>query len=309
MEEQSAFVKDLYDMYEKGEWRKILKLGQSNASEETKKYHWCWPYEQDLKDLKSELDKLGVKSLCSIGCGTGILEWCLNKCTGMEVKGIEVDEFYWVSANAPKPFINLEFAKRKLPSSYLGTACTRLPNYGLLFCYFNNPRAFKDYVRYFIGNYLIMIGPSLKTPPEKHVDPMPEEPDFETPKLWVKAWNTFSKTKPFIDLKILKRRLSNSPLNNLLSRSRDEALLFCYFNNPDAFKSYIKYFYGDYVIIIGPPLKSKTKRSNPMPETPNFENPALWFKVYQREIGRDNDVCVIWKYNPSSAILRKNSIV
>lgn len=95
MEEQSAFVKDLYEMYDKGEWRKILKLGQSNATEETKKYHWCWPYEQDLKDLKYELDKLGVKSLCSIGCGTGILEWCLNKCTGMEIKGIEVDEFYW----------------------------------------------------------------------------------------------------------------------------------------------------------------------------------------------------------------------
>lgn len=111
----------------------------------------------------------------------------------------------------------------------------------------------------------------------------------------------FTSTKPFIDLKICKRRLSNSPLNNLLSRSRDEALLFCYFNNPDAFKTYIKYFYGDYVIIIGPPLKSKTKRSNPMPETPNFENPWLWFKVYTKEFGRDKDLLVIWKYNPKSA--------
>lgn len=113
--------------------------------------------------------------------------------------------------------------------------------------------------------------------------------------------SNFTKHKPFIDLKICKRRLSNSPLNNLLSRSRDEALLFCYFNNADAFKTYIKYFFGNYVIIIGPPLKSKTKRSTPMPETPNFENPWLWFKVYQREFGRDKDICVIWKFNPNNA--------
>lgn len=111
----------------------------------------------------------------------------------------------------------------------------------------------------------------------------------------------FTSTKPFIDLKICKRRLSNSPLNNVLSRSRDEALLFCYFNNPDAFKTYIKYFYGNYVIIIGPPLQSKTKRSNPMPETPNFENPWLWYKVYKKQFGRDKDLLVIWKYNPNAA--------
>lgn len=111
----------------------------------------------------------------------------------------------------------------------------------------------------------------------------------------------FTSTKPFIDLKICKRRLSNSPLNNLLSRAKDEALLFCYFNNPNAFKTYIKYFYGDYVIIIGPPLTSKTKRSNPMPETPNFENPWLWYKVCTKQFGRDNDLLVIWKYNPNAA--------
>lgn len=102
---------------------------------------------------------------------------------------IQLPSLHRVSANAPKPFISLEFAKRKLPSSYLGNTCTRLPSYGLLFCYFNNPRAFNDYVRYFIGNYLIMVGPSLKTAAEKHIDPMPEVPDFETPKLWIKAWS------------------------------------------------------------------------------------------------------------------------
>ncbi|XP_063707183.1 uncharacterized protein LOC134836008 isoform X2 [Culicoides brevitarsis] len=191
MEEQSAFVKDLYDLYEKGEWRKILKLGQSNATEETKKYHWCWPYEQDLKDLKYELDKLGVKSLCSIGCGTGILEWCLNKCTGMEVKGIEVDEFYWNSKNARKPFIDLEFARRQVGCSFLGEVCARLPSYGLLFSYFNNPRAFKDYARYFIGNVIVIIGPKMLKDGQqkKHSDPMPEAPGWENEKQWTKAWS------------------------------------------------------------------------------------------------------------------------
>lgn len=38
-----------------------------------------------------------------------------------------------------------------------------------------------------------------------------------------------------------------------------------------------------------------------MPETPNFENPYLWFKVYTKEFGRDKDLLVIWKYSPNNA--------
>lgn len=95
MEEATTFVNDVYDLVDKGEWRKVLKLAERASFEERKRYLWTWPTEQNLKELKSELDKLGVRSLCSLGCGTGLLEWMIQKCTGMEVKGVEVDEFYW----------------------------------------------------------------------------------------------------------------------------------------------------------------------------------------------------------------------
>ena len=95
MDEQSAFVKNLYELYEGDEWRKVIKLADTASHEERRRYLWAWPTEQNMKELKSELDKIGVRSILSIGCGTGLFEWLMNKCTSIQVKGIEVDEFYW----------------------------------------------------------------------------------------------------------------------------------------------------------------------------------------------------------------------
>lgn len=95
MDEVSSFSKELYDLHSNAEWRKVIKLGEIISLEERKRYLWVWPIEQHMKELKSELDKLGVRSLCSLGCGTGLLEWLMMKCTGLPIKGFEVDEFYW----------------------------------------------------------------------------------------------------------------------------------------------------------------------------------------------------------------------
>lgn len=97
------------------------------------------------------------------------------------------DSDYRTSQNAPKPFIELEFAKRKITSSFYQNRCTKLEKYGLLFCYFNNPRAFKDYVKYYHGNVIVIIGPS-KAVQERVCDPMPEEPEFEDENMWVKCY-------------------------------------------------------------------------------------------------------------------------
>lgn len=99
-------------------------------------------------------------------------------------------KIYRSSKNARKPFIHLEFARRQVGSSFLSEVCARLPSYGLLFSYFNNPRAFKDYTRHFIGNVIVIIGPKiLKEKQVKHCDPMPEEPGWENEKQWVKVWS------------------------------------------------------------------------------------------------------------------------
>lgn len=95
MEEVSSFSKELYEFSANGEWRKALKLGEIISLEERKRYLWVWPIEQHIKEFKKELDQLGVRSLCSLGCGTGLLEWFIMKCTALPIKGIEVDEFYW----------------------------------------------------------------------------------------------------------------------------------------------------------------------------------------------------------------------
>lgn len=95
MDEQSDFIKNLYELCDTGEWRKMLKLPGTGNQDEQRRYLWAWPTEQNMKDLKNELDKLGVKSLLSIGCGTGLLEWLINKSTGLNIKGVEIDEFYW----------------------------------------------------------------------------------------------------------------------------------------------------------------------------------------------------------------------
>lgn len=95
MEEPNSFVNDLYDLYKQNEWRKVIKLAERASFEERRRYLFAWPTEQNLKELKSELNKLGVISLASIGCGTGLLEWLMNKLTGIKIKGFEVDEFYW----------------------------------------------------------------------------------------------------------------------------------------------------------------------------------------------------------------------
>lgn len=94
-----------------------------------------------------------------------------------------------VSDNCPKPFIDLHFAKRKITSSFFGLHCSKLDKYGLFFCYFNNPRAFNDYVRYFPGNIIVMVGPSMKAISSgRQTDPMPEQPEFENENQWTKCY-------------------------------------------------------------------------------------------------------------------------
>ena len=57
-------------------------------------------------------------------------------------------------------------------------AVVELPdNYALLFCYFNDEKAFKDYMNRFSGNVVIVIGPDEGQ--NRTTDPLPFDIKFE----------------------------------------------------------------------------------------------------------------------------------
>lgn len=75
------------------------------------------------------------------------------------------------------------------------------------------------------------------------------------------------------------------------------ALLFCYFNNRNAFQNYVDKFEGNIIIIIGP--NGKSVFTDPNPFKPNFtyahENEKRWILVDSMEIGDSKDFIVIFR--------------
>lgn len=95
MESDSTFKDELCKLYSNEDWKKIIRLGETISNEDRKRYLWAWPTEINLANLKCQLNQYGIRSLVSLGCGSGLLEWILMKCIGLTVRGFEVDEFYW----------------------------------------------------------------------------------------------------------------------------------------------------------------------------------------------------------------------
>lgn len=132
------------------------------------------------------LANLGVKGVCSIGCGTGLLEWLINSSTGrkmtisrfpnmqwltttiegLPVIGYEIDRGWWESRYSPPKFLD----NIKCVNS---TSVPELnPQFALLFCYFNNMKAFEAYLNSFTGDCVILIGPDRNNK-NRYCDPQP----------------------------------------------------------------------------------------------------------------------------------------
>lgn len=71
------------------------------------------------------------------------------------------------------------------------------------------------------------------------------------------------------------------------------ALLFCYFNNHEAFLKYLEQFKGKWLIIIGP-SKNKGVHSDPQPMCPNFACNMEWVLHSAFDIG-DFDIMAIYE--------------
>lgn len=162
-----------------GKWREVLEYRGKFTLEEKIRYLWAWPSLSDLVVLKWMFEECGLQTLLSIGCGSGLLEWILNKATGVSVKGLEVDENWWISNYSPKSFIDLHFLEG---SDIDLERIAGTDDFGLLFCYFNDSEAFSNYVDAFKGKWIVIIGPEDGV--GRYTEPMPLRPCFKKAKSW-----------------------------------------------------------------------------------------------------------------------------
>ncbi|XP_037038727.1 uncharacterized protein LOC119076149 [Bradysia coprophila] len=166
----------LLELIASRDWKKIIQLSEHYSLTEKSRFLWAWPSEKCLLQLKNVLAENGVKSVLSIGCGSGLLEWLLEEMTGLPVSGIELKHSLWSSNYSPAKFIKVKFIVDEPSTEYLRESASTVDNFALLFCYFNNRSAFDKYIEAYDGNVVLIIGP--RSDCNIVTDPLPLDPKF-----------------------------------------------------------------------------------------------------------------------------------
>lgn len=92
---------------------------------------------------------------------------------------------------------------------------------------------------------------------------------LELDKSW---WTSPYSPQKFIELKFTDRQITNQFLKDCIQLDNNQfALLFCYFNNRQAFLEYMRAYDGDLIIIVGPSSEHHIV-TDPNPLNPHFEN-------------------------------------
>lgn len=167
------------------DWRGVIEIGNQFTLEEKSKFLWAWPSADCLLWLKNHLIENNIERILSIGCGSGLLEWLIEKTAGVHVIGLEWDKSWWSSAYSPKTFVQLKFTENNITNDFL-KSCVNVNTdrnmnanrFALLFCYFNNRTAFLEYIQVYDGDFVILVGPMS----EKYIvtDPNPMNPRFQS---------------------------------------------------------------------------------------------------------------------------------
>ncbi|CAB3246978.1 unnamed protein product [Arctia plantaginis] len=160
-------VPSITDLYKENNWKEIVHKYHDHP--DRNKLLWVYPSEENFEFLKLCLNNLCCDRIFSVGCGSGLLEWMVTQATGIPVSGIEVDSAWWRCKYAPPTFIPLHLTPLELDKDTINILQTN-KTAALLFCYFNNRKSFEDYLHYFTGNVMIIIGPHEKG---VHTDPLP----------------------------------------------------------------------------------------------------------------------------------------
>lgn len=85
-------------------------------------------------------------------------------------------------------------------------------------------------------------------------------------------------------------------LNNNAENHNDFGLLFCYFNNSNAFNNYVDNYKGNVIVIIGP-KEGQNVYTEPLPWKPMFRNSEEWNLNSQKSMGNGRDLIAFYKRN------------
>lgn len=111
--------------------------------------------------------------------------------------------------------------------------------------------------------------------------------------------NWWSRQKSFIPLKFLEpdqEITSQFLLDTCMSRNWNFSLLFCYFNNRDAFDKYVSCYQGNFIIIIGP-ADNTLRYTEPLPLDTEFQKNQNFKLIHLREFGNNRDLIAIYEKN------------
>ncbi|XP_066249053.1 uncharacterized protein [Euwallacea similis] len=187
--EENSFLEKIRSLQRLGDWRSILNLNNEGSLDDFKrrKLLWAWPTEDNLAFLCAFFSRHEITGVMSVGCGCGLLEWIIEEYSGLQVMGVEVNKEWWESKYAVAPFI---------PLTYFNEDFQCPQSFALMFCYFNNGPAFRNYIKHFRGLMVVIIGPAQGA--GRHTDPQPFNPDFGQSHWRLEASQEIRQTKDFI---------------------------------------------------------------------------------------------------------------
>ncbi|KAM3956309.1 uncharacterized protein ACR2FA_009761 [Aphomia sociella] len=168
MDSGDNLVNSVVDLYKERKWREIVEKCHDHP--DRNKLLWVFPSAKNLDFMSECMRELKCDRVLSIGCGSGLLEWILTEATGFKVSGVEVDGAWWHCKYAPPTFIPLLLTSAKLDKDVMELLVEGRTT-ALLFCYFNNRPAFNEYLKYYSGKVLVIIGPGDGK--GVHTDPKP----------------------------------------------------------------------------------------------------------------------------------------
>ncbi|XP_018576582.1 uncharacterized protein LOC108915102 [Anoplophora glabripennis] len=187
---ENLFLSTVLELYRENKWEEILKLNEHSDDPTALNLLWVWPSEKNLNFIKTVLNEYNLDGIVSIGCGCGLLEWIINKSTGFDVTGYEINKAWWESKYSNPKFIKLNYQEESLEENCLNS------NYALLFCYFNNGPAFLEYINTYEGNVVFIIGPGKGK--GRHTDPEPFGANFGSFRWRLYGYQEVKNSKDFI---------------------------------------------------------------------------------------------------------------
>lgn len=73
------------EYYKENQWQNLLNLNKNSDNSDALKVLWVWPSVKNLQFIKRKIVEYGNEGVVSLGCGCGLLEWFINKATGIIV--------------------------------------------------------------------------------------------------------------------------------------------------------------------------------------------------------------------------------